>query len=233
MTAPHFPSSLQFPVEAGVAAPPAVTSIGVCLELLLALLLLVFSSVAAAAGALNLQVTDSAGQPLGDAVALLEPAAGGTRIAVKPMADVAIAQARRQFEPRVTVITVGTRVNFPNLDTVRHHVYSFSAIKTFELKLYAGVPNAPLTFDKPGIAVLGCNIHDSMAAWVVVADTPWFGQSAGNGRIRIDNLPAGTYQLRLWHPGITPGAEPVPLPVVIGTGELEQRARLNVVATLP
>ena len=63
-------------------------------------------------------------------------------------------------------------MSFPNFDTVRHHVYSFSPAKTFELKLYAGVPNTPVVFDKPGIAVLGCNIHDNMAAWVVVADTP-------------------------------------------------------------
>jgi plastocyanin len=105
-----------------------------------------------------------AAPPLVDAVALLEPV--GTKVAVKPMADAQISQAKRQFHPRVTLITTGARVSFPNFDTVRHHVYSFSAIKTFELKLYAGVPSMPITFDKPGVAVLGCNIHDSMAAWV-------------------------------------------------------------------
>jgi hypothetical protein len=96
---------------------------------------------AAQAGALNIAFTDAAGAPLADAVALLEAASG--KVAVKPMADAEISQAKRQFAPRVTLITTGTRVSFPNFDTVRHHVYSFSPIKTFELKLYAGVPGAP------------------------------------------------------------------------------------------
>jgi plastocyanin len=110
------------------------------------------------------------GKPLTDAVVMLEPAA--VRLPVAPLAGVQIAQLKRQFAPQVSVVTVGTPVSFPNDDTVRHHVYSFSSVKTFELKLYAGVPNAPVVFDKPGIAVLGCNIHDQMVAWVVVVDTP-------------------------------------------------------------
>src|SRR5688572_32904540 len=105
------------------------------------------------AGVLTIVATDPAGKPLADAVALLEPVAGKAA-AVKPMADVEISQAKRQFAPRVTLVTVGTKANFPNFDTVRHHVYSFSAAKTFELKLYAGVPTTPVTFDKPGVAVL-------------------------------------------------------------------------------
>lgn len=178
------------------------------------------------AGALSISVSDAAGKPLPDAVALLEPAAG--KAAVKPMADVEISQAKRQFAPRVTLITLGTKVTFPNFDTVRHHVYSFSPTKTFELKLYAGVPNAPITFDKPGVAVLGCNIHDTMAAWVVVADTPWFARSAANGRARIDGVPAGNYRLRLWHAGLGPGIEPAPVAITIGATDAEHNARLAV-----
>jgi plastocyanin len=136
----------------------------------------------ARAGSLTVDAKDAAGRPLADAVALLEPASG--KAPVKPMADVEISQAKRQFQPRVTLITVGTRAAFPNFDTVRHHVHSFSKALTFELKLYAGVPAAPITLDKPGIAVLGCNIHDRMAAWVVVADTPWFARSGADGRRR-------------------------------------------------
>jgi plastocyanin len=180
------------------------------------------------AAALNIAVTDAAGKPLVDAVALLDPANG--KVAVKPMADVEISQAKRQFQPRVTLITTGTRVLFPNFDTVRHHVYSFSPIKTFELKLYAGVPNAPVVFDKPGVAVLGCNIHDTMAAWVVVADTPWFARSAANGHARIDAVPPGNYRLRLWHPGLPPGIEPTPIAITMTAADAEQRARLAVSA---
>jgi plastocyanin len=152
------------------------------------------------AAALELELTDSAGKPLGDAVAVLEPAIG--KAAVKPMADVQLSQAQKEFRPRVTLITTGTRVTFPNFDTVRHHVYSFSPVKTFELKLYTGVPGVPVVFDKPGVAVLGCNIHDYMVAWVFVADTPWSARSAGNGHARIDGVPPGDYRLRLWHPAL-------------------------------
>ena len=119
----------------------------------------------------------------------------------------------------------GGRINF---DTVRHHVYSFSPTKTFELKLYAGVPNAPVTFDKPGVAVLGCNIHDTMAAWVVVADTPWHARSGADGLARIDNVPAGAYRLRVWHPGLPPTPEPAATPLNVGTADLAQAVRLPV-----
>jgi plastocyanin len=181
---------------------------------------------AAQAAALTVQVAGSSGAPLADAVALLEPM--GTRAPVKPMPDVDIAQAKRQFAPRVTLITVGTKVNFPNFDTVRHHVYSFSPIKTFELKLYAGVPGSPVTFDKPGVAVLGCNIHDRMAAWVVVADTPWNGRSSADGTIRIEGVPAGSYQLRVWHAGLPAGMDPVATPLVVGAADAAQRVQLAV-----
>jgi len=180
------------------------------------------------AAAFTVNVTDAAGKPLNDAVALLEPAGG--KVAVKPMADVEISQSKRQFQPRVTLITVGTRASFPNFDTVRHHVYSFSPAKTFELKLYAGVPNAPITFDKPGVAVLGCNIHDTMAAWVVVADTPFFARAGANGKARIESVPAGNYKLRLWHPGLPLNTEPAPVTVTIAATDIEQRAQLAVTA---
>ncbi len=195
-----------------------------------AILLAIAALAPAAAGAagLTLRIHDGAGKPLADAVALLEPASG--KAAVKPLADVEISQAKRQFQPRVTVITVGTRASFPNFDTVRHHVYSFSPVKTFELKLYAGVPGAPVVFDKPGIAVLGCNIHDTMAAWVVVADTPWFARTGANGQARIDGIPPGSYRLRLWHPGLATNAEPAPIAITIGGTDIEQQAQLAVVA---
>ena len=171
-------------------------------------------------------VTNAAGQPLGDAVVSLQPAGGP--VAVKPMAGVEIAQAQRQFTQRVTVVTTGTSVTFPNHDTVRHHVYSFSPTKTFELKLYAGVPGTPVVFDKPGVAVLGCNIHDQMSAWVVVVDTPYTGRTAASGQARLAGVPAGQYKVRAWHPGLAPGAEPPPTLLTVGTAP--QAATLAVAA---
>lgn len=180
----------------------------------------------ASAAALVVSFTDAAGAPLADAVALLEPAAG--KVAVKPMPDAEIAQIRRQFNPRVTLVTTGTRVSFPNFDTVRHHVYSFSPVKTFELKLYSGVPGLPVVFDKPGVAVLGCNIHDTMAAWVVVADTPWSARSNAGGQASIESIPPGAYRLRVWHPALTPGVEPAVVAMTIGSVDTAHAARLAV-----
>ena len=79
-----------------------------------------------------------------------------------------MSQSKRQFDPRVTIITVGTAISFPNFDTVRHHVFSDSPTKKFDIELYAGTPAKPVSFDKAGTVDLGCNIHDAMAAWIVV-----------------------------------------------------------------
>jgi len=128
--------------------------------------------------------------------------------------------------PQVSVVTVGTPVSFPNRDTVRHHVYSFSPVKTFELKLYAGSPHEPVVFDKPGVAVLGCNIHDQMVAWVVVVDTPFFARSGTTGRARIADVPAGAYRMRVWHASLPEGVEPATVPVTVSAADVEQRVVL-------
>ena len=166
------------------------------------LLMLVASGVAAAT--VEVQLSDETGKPLANAVVFLE--SREARQASKPLQNVMIAQAAKQFDPMVTVVTAGTSVQFPNRDKVRHHVYSFSPTKTFELKLYAGTEANPVVFDKSGIAVLGCNIHDNMAAWVVVVETPYFARSAEAGKVTLANVPAGNYRLRVWHPELPVGA---------------------------
>lgn len=156
------------------------------------------------AGPVEVRVTDAAGKPLANAVVFLE--SREAKAATKPLGNVEIAQVGRQFVPQVSVVPVGSAVAFPNRDTVRHHVYSFSSIKKLEIKLYVGTPTAPVVFDQPGIAVLGCNIHDNMAAWVVVVETPWYGQSGADGRVNFAQVPPGNYRLRTWHPSLAPGA---------------------------
>ena len=118
-------------------------------------------------------------------------------------------QVNKEFLPFVVPVLTGTAVTFPNKDNIRHHVYSFSPAKKFEIKLYVGTPASPVVFDQTGIAVLGCNIHDNMAAWVVIVDTPWFGRTDADGRLQLASVPAGRYNLRAWHPGMTVGAQPV------------------------
>ena len=125
---------------------------------------------AAHASTLRVSVTDAEGKPLSQAVVMLHPRSG--KVQVQPMAPVEVSQKDRRFRPQVTLITVGTPVVFSNFDTVKHHVYSFSKAKTFELKLYNGRPSTPVMFDRAGVVVLGCNIHDQMVGTVVVVDTP-------------------------------------------------------------
>jgi plastocyanin len=109
-------------------------------------------------------------------------------------------QKNLAFLPRVLVVAVGTSVQFPNNDSVSHQVYSFSAAKRFQLPLYKGQPHAPITFDRPGIVVLGCNIHDAMVGYIYVTDAPYFGTTEAGGSVLFKGLPAGDYQVAIWSP---------------------------------
>jgi plastocyanin len=151
------------------------------------------------AGAATLEgfVTDKSGVPVTDAVFYAEADAAGAT--AKPARSAIVDQINKEFVPFVSVVQTGTSIAFPNKDNIRHHVYSFSPAKKFELKLYSGVPAAPVLFDKPGVVLLGCNIHDWMVAYLLMVDTPFFGKTI-NGQVRIDGLPAGDYQVKVWHP---------------------------------
>jgi plastocyanin len=206
------------------AAQPTIAALPMLVRLAF---LATLSCTAAAVHASNVDVvvTDAAGAPLTDAVVMLEPV--GAHAPVKPMQGAQIAQHDLQFIPQVSVVTVGTAVLFPNMDTVRHHVYSFSPTKTFQIKLYAGVPHTPIVFDKPGVAVLGCNIHDNMVAWVVVTDTPLWARSAADGHARIADVAPGSYQMQVWHSTLPENAPPMEVPLVVGAGDVEQRVKLS------
>ena len=158
------------------------------------------------ASAANVQVTvvDAQGRPLQDAVVFLD--SPELARSVKPLAGAAMGQRNKMFEPATLVVTRGTAVDFPNRDTVRHHVYSFSPAKKFELKLYTGTPATPVVFDQAGIVVLGCNIHDHMVGWVVVVETPYFALADAMGNTQIKEVPAGNYQMRVWHNSLAVGA---------------------------
>jgi len=122
------------------------------------------------AGSLEIIVKDDKGRPVSDAVAYA--AAGAASSASKK--QTVVDQRDKQFVPYVTAVQVGTAVIFPNSDNIRHHVYSFSPAKRFELPLYSGVPAEPVVFDKVGFVTLGCNIHDWMIAYIAVLPTPYF-----------------------------------------------------------
>lgn len=149
------------------------------------------------AAVLQVAVFDTDNRPVPNTAVFLESADAAR--AAKPMPLAEMAQKNKLFLPEVLVVTKGTAVSFPNLDTVRHHVYSFSPTKRFEIKLYVGTPSSPVVFDQPGVAVLGCNIHDDMAAWVVVVDSPYFAITGPDGVAKLPDAPAGNYRLRAWN----------------------------------
>jgi len=173
-----------------------------------ALLCLVFASSALPAYAADLavQVRDHHGKAVADAVVLATPADPKLALRAKLPAD-AVDQVDKQFVPFVKPIFVGSKVRFPNSDNIRHQVYSFSPAKKFELPLYAGADAQPVLFDKPGVVVLGCNIHDWMVGYIYVAETPFFGKTDAQGTVVLADLPPGDYTLRIWHPSMEQSEE--------------------------
>jgi len=153
---------------------------------------------AAFAASLDVSVKNKQGEMVKDAVVYVTTAPGNGSQAKGGKAI--IDQRDKEFIPYVIPLKTGTAVRFPNHDNIRHHVYSFSSSKKFEIPLYKGTPAKPIVFDKPGIVVLGCNIHDWMSAYVFVSDTPFFSVTAEDGTGRIGNLSPGTYEVQVWHP---------------------------------
>jgi plastocyanin len=151
----------------------------------------------ALAGDVAVSLRTAQGKPIADAVVTLAaPRQGPIRFAW----PYRMAQQNLQFDPFVLVVPAGADVAFPNLDKVRHHVYSFSAAKSFELKLYGRDETRVVRFDKPGVVPLGCNIHDSMVAFIVVVDTPFAAKTDAAGQAILSGAPAGASALRIWHP---------------------------------
>ncbi len=145
------------------------------------------------------EVKDQAGRPLADTVIVATPTLGLPPSPAAASTSVVLDQHNREFIPHVLVIRSGTEVSFPNHDNTRHHVYSFSPAKRFEIKLYKNMPPNPIRFDMPGVAVLGCNIHDWMLGYVYVTDSPYFTKSDNAGRWSLE-LPPAAYTISFWHP---------------------------------
>ena len=163
------------------------------------------------AGQLSVEVFDTSGAAIENAVVYVEPEIKGALL----IAPAIIEQRGKQFNPLVSVVQTGTDITFPNFDRVRHHVYSFSPAKTFELKLYSGVPAKPVKFDKAGTVILGCNIHDSMLAFIRVVDTPYFAKTNKMGKAILHDLPNGNYTLKAWHYALAKEKEVFEKPMMI------------------
>jgi len=171
----------------------------------LAIALLSTLSIGGMAADLHAVVRDQKGEPVGDAVVVAVPEAAAAR-AARPKLE-QVEQVGEEFVPKVKAILVGSPVSFPNHDSVRHHVYSFSPAKRFDLPLYVGTPAKPVVFDTPGVVTLGCNIHDWMIGYIYVSESPYFATTGKDGSASITGMPSGTYTVRVWHPQLADAEE--------------------------
>lgn len=153
----------------------------------------------AAAGGLVVKVTDAAGKPLRDAVVTFTPAGGaaiGEDIRKGPFV---MAQKNIHFSRFVLAVPMGATVSFPNQDRVNHHVFSFSPAGPFQLPLYGPGQTRSVKFDKEGTIALGCNIHDSMTAYIRVVATPYYATTGDDGKVTLE-VPAGAGKILVWQP---------------------------------
>ena len=180
----------------------------------------------AAAGSLTVEVSTDKGKPLESAVVMLTPQFS----LAKPLPDRKNAEMHQQnilFSPFVLPIKVGTNVSFPNLDESRHHVYSFSKAKRFELRLYGKDETNSVNFDAPGIVALGCNIHDNMLAYIYVTEAPIFLTTGADGTAAFPDLEDGAYEITAWHPGVRRDGTPEARTVNVGAGTGSEKLSLR------
>ncbi len=157
-------------------------------------------SVGAHAGDLSVVITDTGGKPVKDAVVSFTPAGGASLSAADRKGPFVMAQKNVQFTPYVLAVPVGATVDFPNLDRVNHHVYSFSPVQPFQFPLYGKGKSHSQTFNKAGTEALGCNIHDSMSAYIRVVATPYYATTDATGRVTLKDLPETAGSLSVWQP---------------------------------
>jgi plastocyanin len=170
----------------------------------LAVLMAVAGGAAGKEGAIEVQVADARGAPVADAIVSLRLRGGGNAPMPAP-ARHTIDQKDLAFVPSLEVVRPGDEVVFRNSDATRHHVYSFSPAAKFEFVLAPRDSSPPLRLERSGVVAVGCNIHDSMIAWLYVTDAPWTARTGADGRARFDGLPPGDYEVRAWQPRLRPG----------------------------
>jgi plastocyanin len=166
---------------------------------------IMLSSFTIQANITQIEVNDAEKNPLANIVVYIEPEIEPENksiltkehLSTKPMAT--MDQVNRQFRPHILVVNKDTNISFPNSDKIKHHVYSFSPAKTFEIKLYGDKKSTLIAFNQAGEVTLGCNIHDWMLGYVYVVETPWFGKTDRQGKLQFE-LPNGKYILKIWHP---------------------------------
>ena len=124
-----------------------------------------------------------------------------------------VAQKDLTFLPSLLPVRVGTKVEFPNLDDTYHNIFSYSPAKRFDLGRYRPDerPIPTQVFDKPGLVILRCDIHEHMRGLILVLNTPHFVMTDTDGHFRLGGLPAGRYTLKAWIDSRTTREKPVEL----------------------
>jgi plastocyanin len=184
---------------------------------------------AAAAADVAFLLTNAHGAPVADAVITVYPQGFVKADPFKFDWPQEMDQHNLQFAPFVLIVPVGASVNFPNRDSVRHHVYSFSPAKPFELKLYGQDETRSVKFDKVGMVALGCNIHDNMVGFIKVVDTPFAAKADAMGQAVVRGLPAGPVQVHIWHPYLkAPGNEIVRAMTASASSVVREAVQLDV-----
>ncbi len=167
---------------------------------------------------LTLQIFDQRGMPVQGAVVEIAPPPGNTRALAFPWRS-AMAQRNMTFQPGTLIVPVGADVAFPNLDTVRHSIYSFSRIARFQIDLYGRDQTRSQRFAVPGTVALGCNIHDKMRGYIRVVATPFAAATNLNGLGQIDGLVPGSYRVTIWHPRLRTATNETVQTVVFTAGQ--------------
>lgn len=167
---------------------------------------------------LRINVVDLKNEPIADTV--VELLSEQTVVEPANLGHYEMTQKNRTFIPFVLAVPKGAKVDFPNLDRTRHHVYSFSEAKPFELKLYVGKAEAPITFEQPGVVALGCNIHDYMQGFIYIANSALVSVANESGSVMFKDLALGEYKVKIWHPWQKSVSELTDLVLVAGDNQL-------------
>ena len=169
-------------------------------------LVLVLSAASSYASDVDVLVVDRDGQPVADVVVYAIRVDGQTPNPA-PTANAVMDQVGKRFVPHLLVVQKGTSVEFPNSDTVAHHVYSFSKPNRFMLPMYKGEKHPPVTFEHSGVVILGCNIHDRMLGYILVIDSATYTKTNGSGKASLSLDKPNDYEIKIWSPRVRDGVE--------------------------
>jgi hypothetical protein len=157
------------------------------------------------AGQSKVEISGSAtwnNKPAGDAVVWLE---GGSDD-IKPLGSFNVRQKNKEFIPHIGVVPAGTKVSFPNEDTILHNVFAEYNAKKFDLGLFPKGRSKDVTFDKQGLVAVLCNIHPEMSCYLMVVESNYYTKTDKKGAFKLTGVKPGKYTLHVWHESRATGA---------------------------